>query len=369
MQKQWFPSIGQSLLNLQPGWLATPWWPGDTLRVKQRSLIRILALAHREHLDPQPLIKNLAKGHRGRYRRRLNRLYRRIASGTPILKALEQVPNAISDHDLLALQLGMNTGSLTTTYDRLIQSYGTRADHDSDNRKNTQIYFASLSVIFLLGISFIITFIVPVMAQMNKEFNLADDNLSNTLFTILVDWVGGFLPFGFLIVVIVALLTWIPIPHRLSKAARAKFSLSYSALTQSQILDLFAWTIQSGNSTDTLLESLSQLHFDRRTRRKLELANSKLQSDTDIWSSLADCGLLNRQEAESLNQLEHADTRSWCLREFAEQKRRSSYRNKKIRSRILHPAITLFFALITLIVAAAMLSFLTELVQALATVV
>ena len=158
MQKQWFPSIGQSLLNLQPGWLATPWWPGDTLRVKQRSLIRILALAHREHLDPQPLIKNLAKGHRGRYRRRLNRLYRRIASGTPILKALEQVPNAISDHDLLALQLGMNTGSLTTTYDRLIQSYGTRADHDSDNRKNTQIYFASLSLIFLLGISFIITF-------------------------------------------------------------------------------------------------------------------------------------------------------------------------------------------------------------------
>ena len=89
MQKQWFPSIGQFLLNSQPGWLATPWWPGDTLRVKQRSLIRILALAHREHLDPQPLIKNLAKGHRGRYRRRLNRLYRRIDSGTPIPKALE----------------------------------------------------------------------------------------------------------------------------------------------------------------------------------------------------------------------------------------------------------------------------------------
>ena len=90
MFESWFPSFAHWMRFRAARWRLSTWWLSDTLDAMQHSLLRILAVAHRERLELAPLVANLAEEHRGRYRRRLRRLARRLNEGTALVDALEQ---------------------------------------------------------------------------------------------------------------------------------------------------------------------------------------------------------------------------------------------------------------------------------------
>ena len=102
-----------------PTWYVSTWF-GDGLATQQRSLLRMLSVAHRERLEMGPLIHCLADEHRGRYRWRLRRLAKLLESGTPLVEALEQTPDALDDDTVLALRFGSQTGALASTFEMLI---------------------------------------------------------------------------------------------------------------------------------------------------------------------------------------------------------------------------------------------------------
>ena len=112
---RWFSRRG-------PTWRTATWWPGETRSAQQRSLLRILSVAHGERLELTPLVENLADEHRGSYRRSLRRLARRLSSGTPVVEALELTPDVLSDSAVLAIRFGAQTGTLSSTYQQLLEA-------------------------------------------------------------------------------------------------------------------------------------------------------------------------------------------------------------------------------------------------------
>ena len=64
----------------------------------------------------------MAEEHRGRYRRRLRRLGKRLAGGDSLPDALEQTPGALGDGPMLAIRLGDRSGLLPTMLSHLLKS-------------------------------------------------------------------------------------------------------------------------------------------------------------------------------------------------------------------------------------------------------
>ena len=104
----WFPTVVRAFG--QPyRWRLMPWWTGESHACRQRSLLRLLALAHNERLDLAPLLENYANEQLGLYRVRVRRLARRVSEGTPIVEALEQTPEVLGDEAVLAIRFAART--------------------------------------------------------------------------------------------------------------------------------------------------------------------------------------------------------------------------------------------------------------------
>ena len=104
------------LERIGPTWYLSPWWRIDSTTAKQNSLFQLLSIAHTERLDHVSLIDSFAREHRGWYRRRLMQLAKRLRTGCPMIVAIEQTPDVLSDDQVLALRFASQSGSLSQTF-------------------------------------------------------------------------------------------------------------------------------------------------------------------------------------------------------------------------------------------------------------
>jgi type II secretory pathway component PulF len=369
MFKKWFPTARHFQLFPERTWLSTPWWPSDTLRVKQNGLLRILAVAQTEDLELAPLIENLAQENRGRYRRRLNELAKRIQSGTPIIAALEQVPDSISEQDLLMLRVGVSTGSTADFFQRLISTHSQQSKHQQNPRKNLSAYFFLLAVFYMLAANFIVTFIVPVLQQIHAEFDIDTNGLSLLLINLVDDWIGPLIPYGCLALFIAAMLSWSYRSRRIFRRLYRRFSMGVSSSLQGEVLGILSAVVHSQRPATAVVSVLANHHFDRKTRLQMQAVELQMDQGEDLWQSLSEQNIISPQESQTLQLLDKPASLSWCLREFSDRRIRSTNRVKGLKLRLIHPLLTLVFAVLVLVIAAAMLSFLTEMIHALANVV
>ena len=123
-----------------------------------------------ERLDVTPLVANFAEEHRGNYRNRLRRLALRLADGTPLVDALEQSPDVLSDEAVLAIRFATQTGTLSPTYRYLVENHDATTDRVQSNLRQTFYYSVGTLLILVLSLSFLIVFIVPTIAAVREEF-------------------------------------------------------------------------------------------------------------------------------------------------------------------------------------------------------
>lgn len=379
MPEKWFLRFRGSGLAASPSWMASPWWPSDSLQTKQRGLLRLLALSHRQGSDPRSMIHNLAMENRGRYRRILNRLVARLESGTSVIDALEQVPDAIDDNDLLALQVGAEydlsslksgteTDSIGETFTELLKSGESQNGGNQTIKRNLNVYFVLLAIVFLLMTNFIAAFIAPILRQIHEEFDIAGNGISQDLMTILVDGFGASMPYASILFFALATFACSSRLRRFSRRTLAFLNPKTPSSAYSHILSIIAIGINTQHSVKEAVSALAQKHPDPRMRRRLHLAET-YSSGPNPWLALSDNGIITKSQADALAHLDRSDAVTWCLREFAQnQINQASYR-KNFHTRLIHPIITSTFAVLVLIVACAMISFLTEMIQALASVV
>ncbi|MGI9470047.1 MAG: type II secretion system F family protein [Rubripirellula sp.] len=365
------PTINSWLERRGPMWRVATWWPSDTRGAMQRSLLHLLRVAHAEQLDVEPLVANLAEEHRGVYRRRLRRLAARLKEGTSLVDALEQTPDALSDESVLAIRFATQTGTLTPTYDNLLDHFEITSGLARIKVRQALIYFVITSLVLLVAIGFLMTFIVPMLQQMREEFGMQSSYHGFPwTFDFLIavsNHFTDYFPLWLLLILSVAWLAWsAPSRRFFRRVFAARWSRGVAEKRKSEILDLLSIAVQAGRPLPAAISTLARYHFDQSVRNKLLFARNEIEHGTDAWQSLADAKLLTHAESKALNDASSTESRAWTMRRLADAKRRTVARRADDLASLAQPAVTLVLAFVVLLVASAMIGFLTHLIQWLA---
>ena len=363
------PTIDRWLAQRGPLWRASTWWPCDTRETMQRSLLRLLAVAHRERLDVTPLVGNLAEEHRGRYRRRLRRLARRLSDGTPLNDALEQTPDALSDEDVLALRLASQTGTLSATYESLLTESSSSAEQSVAIRRHNFVYFVIMLAILLLGVSFLVMFILPTLKYIHQDFGLTESSRLFEASLVVSQWFSNYAPLLILLVIAIAFLFWAMPSRRFFRRVLAGRFPGIAQSRSCQLLQLLATTVEAGRPVPAAISTLARYHFDRRFRRRLLFARNEIEQGTDVWTSLADCHLLTPEESRAIGLCSSNESRAWSMQQLANWKLNQISSRRATLLRFVHPLITILLAGLVLLVGAAMIGFLAQMVNSLGNLV
>lgn len=363
-----FPSLAKWLELRGPTWRVSTWWPGESLPAKQRSLLHLLRVAHRQRLELAPLVENLAIEHRGLFRRSLRRLAKRLASGTALVDALEQTPDVLDDSSVLAIRFATQSGTLSETYDQLLQV--PMFDLTPQQRGLRQLVFYWLIPSIALGsiIFFVMLIIAPTFSKIADEFGMADALIPGP-FHFMHHFFQAVSRWWVLWLLAALVLAWLIFgggPRRFFRRALAtRFFRPVAQLRSVELFRLFATAVDAGRPLPGALSTLARYHFDRQLRLKLLYARNEVEQGVDVWTSLADAKLLTPSESQALARASSNEIRSWMLRRLASWKLAVLHRRMATLFSYLHPVIVLLFGSVVLMICLAIFGFLTFLISSL----
>jgi len=346
-----------------PQWLSTPWWPADTLVSKQQSLLRVLSVAVPERLELAPLVMSLAKEHRGRYRRRLTRLAKRIAAGTSLPDALEQTPGALSDEQMLAIRFGFQSGTLSKVLQSLVNQRDQSMKPISHRLRQIGIYCTFIGVLFLLVLSFIVIKIIPSFHLIMQDFDL---DITDPL-KLLLGISNAVAQMGPLIVLAILFCVWLVKSEFAQRFFRrrvlSRIFRSVAQLRSANLLNLLAVSQQAGRPLPGALSTLARYHYDSMIRHKLLFVRNEVEQGAELWKSLAKTRLLSPAESCALSSSTSADSTVWTLRHLARWKRNRVALRFDVYVDILLPMVILSMASVVLLTALATLTPLFKLIN------
>ena len=360
--RHWFPAFLTG-----PNWRVSTWWPSDSRTAMQRSLLRLLSVAHAERIEVMPLVANLAEEHRGTYRRRLRRLALRLADGTPLVDALEQTPEVLRDETVLAIRFANQTGTLEATYRHLVKQHDASSIRSEAIMRQTIFYlFATLLILGLL-LSFLMVFIVPTFEHMLDEFGI--DQSAPALWSLRVMvacWINlaNYWVLWVLGIVLIAFLFWSSWSRRFFRRAFAtRWVRSAAQARSAELLRLLSFAVEAGRPLPAALSTLARYHFDKNVRQDLLFARNEVEQGADVWTSLASARLLTRQESGALANSSSNQSRAWAMRRLADWKHDQIDRFVESKITLMRPVVTLVLAAVVLLMGSAVIGFLVQLIQ------
>ncbi len=350
-----------------PRWRLATWWHSDSSPAIQRSLLQLLAIAHQERLDTATLVSNYSDEHRGVWRYRLRRLAARLRAGMPLVDAIEQTPEVLSDQQTLAIRFATQTGTLTQTYHELL-------DRQRDSQHLARVtlarsiaYGVALLVVVTVVISFLIVFIFPTMKKIAEEFEGTFALTPMRPLIIASDVVGAYISLVFLMLMI-ALCMWCVAPVR--RSVRQQFASWWTHFSTSsrsaELLRLLSLSVDAGRPISGSLSILGRYHFDSLVRRRLLFARNEVELGADPWQCLHDAKFLNKKEAEAIRLSPDNHFQAWTLRQLAEARENAVADRFERFATIAQPAIVLFFSFIVLWVGWGFIGYLSNLIRGLA---
>ena len=349
-----------------PTWYLSTWWPGESLDSMQYSLLSLLAVANEERLDPKPLIAALADEHRGRYRRRLRLLAKRLDSKTTIVPALEKTPYALSDSVVLSLRFGSQSGTLAQTYKQLIETEKLLEGESRTTQGNARGYWAVLAGTMTLILTFFMFFIIPTFKKMFDEFELKLPIATRRLL-MFVEWVSS----SFLLVVLVGFaLGWLVWSYRsrrfFRRAVADRMFGRTSLLRSSQLLRMLSVAVEAGRPLAGSLSTLAKYHFDKNIRQRLLSARNEVEQGVPAWTSLVEAKIISPSESQALSGASGNRDQAWTLRRIATVKQEIANQRFIVRTAFINPVVILIFASIVLWICFSILSALANLISSLA---
>ena len=349
-----------------PTWYLSTWWPGESLDSMQYSLLSLLAVAHEERLDPKPLIAALADEHRGRYRRRLRLLAKRLDSKTTIVPALEKTPYALSDSVVLSLRFGSQSGTLAQTYKQLIDTEKPQVDEYRTTQSNARGYSAVLAGTMALILTFFMFFIFPTIKKMFDEFELKLPIAFQSL-AMFVELVSSSLLLVVLAFFALGWLVWSYRSRRFFRREVADRVLGRSSLLRSsQLLRMLSVAVEAGRPLAGSLSTLAKYHFDKDIRQRLLSARNEVEQGVPAWTSLVDAKIISPDEFQALSASSSSRDQSWTLRQLATVKQAISDQRVIVRTAFIQPIVILIFASVVLWICFSFLSVLANLITSLA---
>lgn len=345
-----------------PTWFTQPWWGGDSLASRQYTLLQLLAVAQRERLDVVPLVASLATEHRGYYKTLLSSLATRIDSGQPLVSALEQTPDALSDEDVLALRLAGESGTWSQTFDELLKL---RLEDQRAARlrpRLSKVYWLFLLFMAYTLITLVMTVVAPMFYRLGQELGVPMPQAFRSLIKLVHSNNLGWLML--LSVVGVIWFTWFRAPVRFFQRRVAPKIMP--PVAQQQIVELYrmlAIAVESGRPIAGALSTLARYHFNGRLRQRLLLARTEIEQGADVWQGLAKSRLINSREAEALAGAPNNRVAAWTLRELALKKFVVASRRTAAIAALVEPVLTLLFGALVLWVCVAFFQYLVVFIE------
>ncbi len=348
-----------------PKWHLSSWWPGETLSAMQYSLIGLLAVAHSERLEPRPLIEALASEHRGRYKRRLRLLARRLDSNSSLIAALEKTPDVLSESAVLAIRFGSQSGTLSQTYAQLLETEKQHIDASETSSRDTKGYFIALGLVALVLLPLLMIFVAPTLQKLAEEYGMKDQSIATlwACWTTLTDHI-------LLIAAGVFGLGWLarssPSKRFFRRKVADKLFRSNSLSRTSQLFRMLSINVAAGRPLAGSLSTLAKYHFDPKLRQRLLLARNEVEQGVPAWSSLVDAKLISVAEHDALNSVSDRRVQAWMIHRMACVKQANANQRVWMQSAIIHPLSILLVASGVLWICYAFFSFITNLIQSLA---
>ncbi len=345
-----FQRLGLFEFHYSP-WKCTPWWPSDTLASKQKSLLRILAVAAAEQLEAAPLVANLAIEHRGAYKRRLRRLSQRLYTGTPLADALEQTPGVLADDDALAIRFGEQSGILPTTLVDLVNKPDQAQLRIRTRLRQVLVYSLMTLAVMAYVLTFLMIKIIPSFNAIFDDFELDLPRISQ--FVIAAS--DGIVNYWWLLTMPLTALVWLWKSERLKRYFHrhltARLIKPLAQLRSINVLNLLAANSRAGRPLAGAVSTLARYHFDGRIRQKLLFVRNEMEQGADPWERMSRVQLIAPAEARALQAATSSESRSWTLNRFVELKRSRVERQLEMYLSLLQPAATLLIAVVVLVIA------------------
>lgn len=354
-------SIGSSF-GPRLSWRMRPWWLYEGSEALHASFASLLATIHNERLEPAPVVAAFAEEHRGAYRRRLLRLSRRLQKGMPLIDALEQTPGVLGNHQVLAMRIATQNGTLESSLaEMVVAGSSSPAQQTRALLGKAFAYLVSMLLAISLIAAFLNTFIGPTFLAMSEEFGSTEPPALATqgqgfrsLPIVLLAVALGIIAFPLLR----RMLGWSPL--RLSWLNRIRRSQRHA-----EVDAILSKTLTAGRPLSGTISSLARYHDDPQIRRQLLLARNENELGVPIWESLQGAQIIPADLASTLSEIESSSMQAWILEKHANQKKSSLQRRTYLLASLLQPIFVLFCGFIVLWIVTAYFEFLTSLIHGL----
>ena len=338
----------------RPRWRVVPWWLIEPRQSNHKSLLQILAMGQQERLDLVPLLRAFAGENRGRYRKKLHMLADRLESETPLVDALEQTVDVLSDRDVLRLRLAAQSGTLNRTLSELAnQPAESAALPASLLVRRALLYGLIMFVVAAVMALFLNEKIVPVCMQMLEE-NIPNPSVMGaysplTLFRRTFQWAFGMLP-GLVAILVAAFLLWrfSGLPVWIRRRFGAGVTVHKLSLWKADLLDLIADTLHTGRPLPGAISTLARYHFNPTLRQRLLLARNEIEHGVPVWESLGQARLLDPEQATAFGKMESSELQAWLATQLANTQRQRLQSRQTGWATFLQPALVLIFGGIVL---------------------
>ena len=343
-----------------------PWWSVGDKRGVQRSLLRLISFAQSQQLALAPLVSILASEHQTLTRMRLQKLAKRLATGTPLVDALEQTPRLIEDQEMLTIRFALQSGTLKTVLPSMLEQETQALDEDRFSVGRSFSYYACLAFIILVFILFLTAFIFPTFVKLFQEMEIRP-NQALVRMNATTSFMFYYFTPVFLWFVVLSIAAWLLSPIQwFRRWIASRLFWSVAERRNAQLLRMLATASDAGRPIAGSMSTLARYHFDRAIRTKLLFARNEIELGAEPWSSLATAKLLSHDESTSLANSTSSRTRSWLMLQVARVKEDKIGQRVAILSSFVHPAIIALFGLLVLWIALACFGTLTDIVKVLA---
>jgi type II secretory pathway component PulF len=346
------------------GWFATPWLMRDSRDSLQQSLLQLMATAHEHRIPLAPLVASFAAEHRGQYRRLLLRLAEKLETGSSVVAALEQTPEILSDDTVLAIRFGSQSGTLSSTYQQLLEPEDHPWRETQARLLHIRVYWFVLACVILLMIVLMNETSGRKLVAMYNEFGLKPPFIFSALQS------ASYIFFNFLLPVALVVLfasAFLPSSWRqyLRRTFATKLSRPMAELRNGALLKLLSHAESGGRPLVGSLSTLAKYHFDSKLRQQLLVSRNEVEQGAEVWPSLASVKLITKEQSKALNAAPSSQVRAWALRQLANLRNRSAWRRASIALTVAEVGITLLFALLVMWVCVAYFLFLVTMVTSL----
>lgn len=341
--ESYFPTFRRLL-----GWRWGEWslftWARNTTRAQRQSLLRLIAVATEENLPLGALIETWAEDERGVQKGRLRRLAKLLQAGTPLPDAVEEVPNVLTDEDVLDIRFDAQSGTLTGAVRAALEESKPAPTNRPNRFRKTIIYCCTLVLLAVPIVTFLQLKIMPDFQKISVEFSLEPPEVVQwylwmSMFVVNYWWLGALVLIGLLATLFSAR------PGRFVRhTVFGRLLRSLRELRAAEILQKLSVATRAGRPIPGALSTLARYHFDPVIRHKLLFVRNELEQGADVWLSMTAVGLLTPPEVALMKSAERVGNRSWILKQLADSKKRRTSRRLEKMADVFLPVMVLLIA-------------------------